>query len=110
MVLIKIVNLEDLLRLVLINEECGNPKDGRELTKNVSQKNKPGILQACRCPLCDKCYKPEYIFNKHLEYFCDKCYKPEYIFNKHLEYCESVKCDFSCGSINNLKEMQLFSD
>ena len=54
------VNLEDLLRLVLINEECGNPKvviDGRELTRNVDQKKKPDVLQVCRCPLCDKCYR-----------------------------------------------------
>ena len=55
-----IVNLEDLLRLVLINEECGNPKvviDGRELTRNVDQKKKPDVLQACRCLLCDECYR-----------------------------------------------------
>ena len=46
-----IVNLEDLLRLVLIDEECGNPKvvaDGGELTININQKKKPDILQACR--------------------------------------------------------------
>ena len=39
-------NLEDLL--VLINEECGNPKlvvDGGELTININQKMKPGVLQ-----------------------------------------------------------------
>ena len=39
-------NLEDLL--VLINEECGNPKvavDGGELTKNINQKMKPDVLQ-----------------------------------------------------------------
>ena len=65
-----IVNLEDLLRLVLINEECGNPKvvvDGGELTGNINQMKKPDILQACRCPLCSKCYRREYFFNKHLE-------------------------------------------
>ena len=42
-----IVNLEDLLRLVLINEEYGNPKvfiDGGELTGNINQKKKPGVL------------------------------------------------------------------
>ena len=50
-------NLEDLL--VLIKEECGNPKvvfDGGELTRNINQKKKTGILQVCRCSLWDKCY------------------------------------------------------
>ena len=64
-------NLEDLLRLVLINEECGNPTavaDGGELTKNINQKKKPDVLQACQCPLCYKCYMREYFFNNHLEY------------------------------------------
>ena len=63
-------NLEDLL--VLISLECGNPKvvvDGRELTRNIDHKKKPGVLQACRCPLCEKYYRREYIFNKHLEYW-----------------------------------------
>ena len=65
-------SLEDLL--VLINEECVNPKlivdeIGGELTRNIDQKNKPDILQACRCPLCEKCYRGEYIFNKHLEHW-----------------------------------------
>ena len=35
---------------VLINEECGNPKvvvDGREVTRNINQIKKPGVLQAC---------------------------------------------------------------
>ena len=51
-------NLEDLL--VLINEKCGNPKivvDGGELTRNINQKKKPDILQTCRCPLREKCYR-----------------------------------------------------
>ena len=69
-------NSEDLLRIVFIHEECANLKvfvyDG-ELTRNVNKKKKPGILQACRCPLCDKVYRREYFFNKH------------------VEYCESVK-------------------
>ena len=50
-------NLEDLL--VLINEECGNPKvdiNGGECTRNINQKQKPVVLQACRCSLWDKCY------------------------------------------------------
>ena len=35
-----IENLEDLLRIVFINEECGNLKvfvDGGELTKNINK-------------------------------------------------------------------------
>ena len=66
-----IVNLGDLLILVHINEECGNRKvlvDSGELTRNINQNKKPDVLQACRCQLCDKCYRREYFFNKHLEY------------------------------------------
>ena len=50
----EIVNLVDLLRLalrlVLINEECGNPKvvaDHGELTRNINQKKKPDVLKTC---------------------------------------------------------------
>ena len=85
-----IVNLEDLLRLVLIYETCRNPKvvvDGEELTRNINQKKKPGVLQAYKFPRCNKCYRRDYLFNKH------------------VEYCESVRYDFSCGLVeNNLKE------
>ena len=73
-------NLEDLL--VLINEECENPKvvvGGGKLTRNINQKKKPGDFRACTCPLFDKCYWREYFSQKH------------------LEYCESVWFDFSCG-------------
>ena len=52
-------NLEDLLRIVFIHEECENLKvffDGGELTRNINEKKKPGVLQAHRCPLCDKCF------------------------------------------------------
>ena len=47
-------NLEDLLRIVFIHEECGNLKvfvDGGELTGNINKQKKPGVLQAYRCPL-----------------------------------------------------------
>ena len=40
--------IEDLLRVVFINEECGNLKvfvDGGELTRNINEKKKPDILQ-----------------------------------------------------------------
>ena len=50
-------NLENLLRLVLINEDCENPKivlDGRELARNINQKKKPDVLRAYRCALCEK--------------------------------------------------------
>ena len=55
---------EDLLRIVFIPEECGNLKvfvDGGELTGNINKQNEPGILQAYRCPICDKCYRRESI-------------------------------------------------
>ena len=64
-------NLEDLLRIVFIHEECGNLKvfiDSGELTGNINKKKKPGVLQAYRCPLCDKCYRREYFFNTNVEY------------------------------------------
>ena len=59
-------NLEDLLRIVFIHEECGNLKvfvDGGELTGNINKQKKPGVLQAHSCPLCDKCYRKESIYS-----------------------------------------------
>ena len=64
-------NLEDLPRLVFINEECRNLKvvdDSGELMRNVNQKKKSDVLQAYRCPLCDKCCRQEYFFNNQVEY------------------------------------------
>ena len=64
-------NLKDLLRIVFIHEECGNLKvfvDGGELTGNINKQKKPGVLQACKRPLCDKCYRREYFFNTNVEY------------------------------------------
>ena len=59
MVLIEITSETlDSLRLLLINE-CWNPKivaDGEELAKNINQKKKPDVLQACTCT-CEKCYR-----------------------------------------------------
>ena len=69
-------NLEDLLRIMFIHEECGNLKvlvGGGEFTRHINKKKKPGVLQSCRCPLCDKCFMREY--------FC----------SKRVKYCESVK-------------------
>ena len=45
-------NLEYLLILVIINEECWNLKlvvDGGEVARNINQMKKLEILQACRC-------------------------------------------------------------
>ena len=84
---------------MLINEECENPKivvDGGELTRNINQNKKPDILQACRCPLCDKCYRQEYFFNKQFKY----CVRDQL-----------GRYNFSLGLVvNNLKERQRFSD
>ena len=69
-------DLEDLLRIMFIHEECGNLKvfvDGGELIGNINKQKKPVVLQAYRCP------------------FCDKCYTREYFFNTNVEYCESVR-------------------
>ena len=41
-------NLEDLLRIVFIHEECGNLKvfvGGGELTRHIKEKKKPGVLR-----------------------------------------------------------------
>ena len=41
-------NLEDLPRLVFIDEECGNlivVNDGAELTRNINQRKKSDVLQ-----------------------------------------------------------------
>ena len=56
-------NLDDLLRTVLLHEECGNLKafvGNGDLTRNINKKKKSGVLQAYRCLLCPKFYKREY--------------------------------------------------
>ena len=78
-------NLKDLLRLVLINEECGNPIES--LPKRTFYK--PVDVHSVRNAM-GKCMSSISIWN---------------IVN-HLD-----KHDFSCRSVvDNLKEMQLFSD
>ena len=65
-----IANLEDLVRIMFIHEECGNQKVfvvGGKLTRKINKQKKPGVLQAYRCPLCAKCYKREYFFNTNVE-------------------------------------------
>ena len=50
--------LENLPRLVFIDNECGNANvvvDGRELTSNITKKRISIVLKAYRSPLCDKC-------------------------------------------------------
>ena len=42
--------------------------DGGKLTKNINQKKKPVVFYAYGCPLCEKCYRRQYFFNKHMEY------------------------------------------
>ena len=64
-------NLEDLRKLVLIDEEYGNLEvvvDGGERTRNINQKKKPDVSQAYKCQLCDPCYKGDCFFSKHVEY------------------------------------------
>ena len=65
-------NLEDLLRIVFIHEECGNLKvfvGGGELTRHINEKKKPGVLQTYRCSLFDKCFMRKYFSSKHVEYY-----------------------------------------
>ena len=49
----------DLPKPMSVDEEYGNLKvviDGGYFTRNNSRKGKSEVLQAYRCPLCDKCY------------------------------------------------------
>ena len=69
--IVDIANFVGLLRLAFTNEECGNIKvfvDGGELAGNINQKNTSDVLKTYRCSLCDKCWRRECFFNKHLEY------------------------------------------
>ena len=34
----------------------------------LKYEQKAGVLQAYKCLLCDKCFRREYFFNKHVEY------------------------------------------
>ena len=56
-------------RLVFINEEYGNEYSlvVESLLKN-NRKKESCVLQTYKCTLCDKWYKREYFFNKHMEY------------------------------------------
>ena len=63
-------NGEDLLKVVLVDEKCGNLKvviDGGELTRNINQKKTSHILQAYRSSLSDKCCRRRYFFNNQVE-------------------------------------------
>lgn len=58
-------------RLVFINEEYWNLKvvaGDEELFVSIKKKKKAGVLQAYRLSLCDKCYRQDCFFNKHVEY------------------------------------------
>ena len=57
-----ICTLEDLPRLVFINEKCGNLKvvaGDEELFVSIKKKKKADVLQAYRLSLCDKCYRQD---------------------------------------------------
>ena len=52
----------DLPKFIFIDEECGDLKiavAGRWFTRNNNRKRKSEVLQAYRCPLCDKCYRQD---------------------------------------------------
>ena len=54
-------------------DKCSSMKnvwvvDSEELTINTDKNKKPDVLQVFRCPLCDKCYRRECFFNKHMGY------------------------------------------
>lgn len=77
-------NLEDLLRQVFIDAECGNLElvsDGGELNRSISRRKKSDVLQAYVCPLCDKYYMSEIVSSKSMWNIAN-----------HLS-----KHDFSCG-------------
>ena len=59
-------NIENLLRIVLMNEECRNLKvvNDRELSRNISQMKKSDVLQAYKYTLHDKCCSQEYFFQR----------------------------------------------
>ena len=64
-------NLEDLLRVVFIDEECRNLKvviDSGKLIRNINQKKKSHVLRAFRSPLCEKCCRREHLFNKQVQH------------------------------------------
>ena len=63
-----IENLADLLRVVLINEECENLKVVVESFRNINQKIKSDFLQGYRSLLCNKSCRRGYFFNKQVEY------------------------------------------
>ena len=80
-------NLEDLLRLVLINEGCWNPQvvDGKDRPRNVNQKD-PVDVHSVTNAIDERIYSKKCIVNQLGKY------------------------DFSSGSIvNNFKDRQLFS-
>ena len=63
-----IENLEDLLTVVFINEECENLKVVVESFRSINQKIKSDFLQGYRPPLCNKSCRRGYFFNKQVKY------------------------------------------
>ena len=63
-------NLEDLLRIVFIHEDVGILKYSLTVESLLEILTKRrGILQAYRCPICDKCNRREYFFHTNVEYY-----------------------------------------
>ena len=89
--------LEDLLKIVPVNKECGNPKvfDGGELTKSIIKKKKQDVLQACRCLHSVTNAKDESISSISIWNIVNQL----------------GKYNFCCGLVvNNVKQRQYFSD
>ena len=90
-------NLEDLLRIVFIYEECGNLKvfvDGGKLTRNINKKKKPGVLHA---------------FYKRFTYlkgsnFCEN------LFSRMKFFDISRELIFAIGQILEISREQIFAN
>ena len=57
-------NLVELPKLMFIYEECANLEgvvDGGGVTRKSNRKKKSEVLEACRCQICDKCYRRDWV-------------------------------------------------
>ena len=67
----KETNVEDLPKLIFIDEKSGNMRvvvHGSGIAERTKSDTKSGELATYRCSLCGKCYKPELLYEKHVEY------------------------------------------
>ena len=67
----KETNVEDLPKLIFVDEKSGNIRvvvheDGDTGTSKSDTKS--GELTTYRCSFCVKCYKRELFYEKHVEY------------------------------------------